>query len=220
MKTFAPTAQSAQRSPTAESNERRTAQAAQRQASAAFDHSPLAVAQRERLMSTFGSAAAGPVQMALDEEEPMQGRFEPMQRVEEEEPLQGKLEPAQPARAQPAATSGGGLPAPLQAGIQATAGADLSDVAVHANSAKPAQINALAYAQGADIHLAPGQEQHLPHEAWHVVQQRQGRVKATTQLAGVAVNDSQALETEADVMGARAAAAGQRALSAGGGAGS
>ena len=30
--------------------------------------------------------------------------------------------------------------------------------------------DALAYAQGSDIHLAPGQEQHLPHEAWHVVQ--------------------------------------------------
>jgi hypothetical protein len=27
----------------------------------------------------------------------------------------------------------------------------------------------------------PGQEQHLPHEAWHVVQQKQGRVKPTGQ---------------------------------------
>ena len=28
-----------------------------------------------------------------------------------------------------------------------------------------------------DIHLGPGQEKHLPHEAWHVVQQKQGQSK-------------------------------------------
>ncbi|MEL6127089.1 MAG: DUF4157 domain-containing protein, partial [Pseudomonadota bacterium] len=38
----------------------------------------------------------------------------------------------------------------------------------------------MAYAQGSNIHLGPGQDQHLPHEAWHVVQQRQGRVPTTT----------------------------------------
>ena len=59
-----------------------------------------------------------------------------------------------------------------------------------------------------DIHLGPGQERHLPHEAWHVVQQKQGRVAATAQLKGAAVNDSPALEAEADAMGARALAAG------------
>ncbi|GLQ87799.1 hypothetical protein GCM10007898_13670 [Dyella flagellata] len=81
---------------------------------------------------------------------------------------------------------------------------DMGDVVVHRNSTKPAQLNALAYAQGNDIHLGSGQEQHLPHEAWHVVQQRKGLVKATAQLAGVAVNDNPGLEREADVMGARA----------------
>ena len=50
-----------------------------------------------------------------------------------------------------------------------------------------------------------GQERHLPHEAWHVVQQAQGRVKPTMQLQdGVPVNDDQGLEHEADAMGARA----------------
>ncbi|MEM7041075.1 MAG: DUF4157 domain-containing protein [Bacteroidota bacterium] len=34
-----------------------------------------------------------------------------------------------------------------------------------------------AYDQGTDIHIGPGQEKHLPHEAWHVVQQKQGRVR-------------------------------------------
>jgi hypothetical protein len=63
----------------------------------------------------------------------------------------------------------------------------------------------LAYAQGTDIHLGPGQEKHLPHEAWHVVQQKQGRVKPTMQLKGkVNINDDAGLEKEADVMGAEA----------------
>ncbi len=101
----------------------------------------------------------------------------------------------------------GGLPASLRAGVEALSGMDLSDVRVHRHSGHPAQLNALAYAQGSDIHLGAGQDQHLPHEAWHVVQQRQGRVRPTTQLAGVDVNDDDALEHEADVMGDRAAKA-------------
>ncbi|RUL77495.1 DUF4157 domain-containing protein [Dyella choica] len=101
-----------------------------------------------------------------------------------------------------------GLPKPLRTGIESLSGMDMSDVQVHRNSGKPAQLNALAYAQGKDIHLGPGQERHLPHEAWHVVQQRQGRVKETVQTAGVGVNDDVGLEREADVMGARALAGG------------
>lgn len=99
----------------------------------------------------------------------------------------------------------GGLPAQLRAGLEAMSGQDLGDVRVHYGSSKPAQLEAHAYAQGRDIHLAPGQEQHLPHEAWHVVQQAQGRVKPTTTMGGgVPVNDHGSLEREADVMGARA----------------
>jgi Domain of unknown function (DUF4157) len=99
----------------------------------------------------------------------------------------------------------GGLPSHLQTGIEALSGIAMNDVKVHYNSAKPAQLQALAYAQGSDIHLAPGQEQHLPHEAWHVVQQKQGRVKPTMQMKeGVAINDDNGLEREADVMGAKA----------------
>jgi hypothetical protein len=80
----------------------------------------------------------------------------------------------------------------------------MDDVRVHYNSPKPAQLQALAYTQGTDIHVAPGQEKHLPHEAWHVVQQKQGRVQPTMQLQGVNVNDNEGLEREADVMGGRA----------------
>ncbi|MEO1270209.1 MAG: DUF4157 domain-containing protein [Myxococcota bacterium] len=80
----------------------------------------------------------------------------------------------------------------------------MDDVKVHYNSSKPAQMNALAYAQGTDIHLGPGQEQHLAHESWHVVQQKQGRVAPTKHFKSAPVNDSPVLETEADRMGARA----------------
>ena len=98
-----------------------------------------------------------------------------------------------------------GLPDALKAGVENLSGHSLDDVKVHYNSAKPAQLQAHAYAQGTDIHIAPGQEKHLPHEAWHVVQQKQGRVRPTMQLKGkVNVNDDAGLEKEADVMGREA----------------
>jgi hypothetical protein len=98
-----------------------------------------------------------------------------------------------------------GLPNQLKSGIENLSGHSMDDVKVHYNSSKPAQLNAHAYAQGTDIHVASGQEKHLPHEAWHVVQQKQGRVKPTMQLkAKVNINDDKSLEKEADMMGARA----------------
>ena len=74
-------------------------------------------------------------------------------------------------------------------------------------------LGALAYTQGTNIHFAPGQYQPdsrqgqelLGHELTHVVQQAQGRVQATGQAKGVAINSDPALEHEADVMGTRAA---------------
>lgn len=102
-----------------------------------------------------------------------------------------------------------GLPDQLKSGIENLSGYAMDDVRVHYNSSKPAQLNALAYAQGNEIHLGSGQERHLPHEVWHVVQQRQGRVQQTTQAKGVAINDSPQLEREADLMGARAVEAGR-----------
>ena len=98
-----------------------------------------------------------------------------------------------------------GLPDNLKTGMENLSGMSLDDVKVHRNSDKPAQLQAHAYAQGTDIHLGPGQEKHLSHEAWHVVQQKQGRVKPTMQMMGkVDVNDDTGLEKEADVMGAKA----------------
>ena len=99
-----------------------------------------------------------------------------------------------------------GMPDTLKTGLENYSGIDLSDIKVHYNSSKPAQLQALAYAQGIEIHIGPGQEKHLPHEGWHVVQQRQGRVMPTKQMkAGVYINDHKGLEHEATVMGSRAA---------------
>ena len=61
----------------------------------------------------------------------------------------------------------------------------MADVRVHTNAAQPRQIQAQAYAQGANAHIGTGQAQHLPHEMSHVVQQRQGRVQATNGAASV-----------------------------------
>lgn len=98
-----------------------------------------------------------------------------------------------------------GLPDNLKCGVENLSGYSLDNVRVHYNSSKPAAVQAYAYTQGTDIHIAPGQEKCLPHEAWHVTQQMSGRVSPTTSIGGVAVNDDAALEHEADVMGARAA---------------
>lgn len=98
-----------------------------------------------------------------------------------------------------------GLPDNLKSGIENLSGFAMDDVKVHYNSDKPAQLQAHAYAQGTNIHLASGQEKHLPHEAWHVVQQKQGRVRPTLQMKGnVNVNDDKGLEKEADLMGKKA----------------
>lgn len=96
-----------------------------------------------------------------------------------------------------------GLPDDLKAGVENLSGYSLDDVRVNYNSPKPAKLQALAYTQGTEIHVAPGQEEHLSHEAWHVVQQKQGRVKPTMQMKGVQINDDEGLEREADVMGGK-----------------
>lgn len=134
-----------------------------------------------------------------EEEEMIQGKFQTLQRMapeEEEEPLQGKFIQRK--------ANDTGLPDHLKSGIENLSGIAMDDVKVHFNSARPAPLQAHAFTQGADIHVAPGQEKHLAHEAWHVVQQKQGRVQPTMSLNGQQINDSPALEQEADHMGARA----------------
>lgn len=143
-----------------------------------------------------------PVQREEDEAELLQGKFEqPAQRLgdeEDDEFMQGKFETPEQKRNET------GMSDNLKAGIEDLSGFAMDDVRVHYNSPEPATVQALAYTQGTDIYVAPGQEQHLPHEAWHVAQQMAGRVEPTTEVSGLPVNDCIELEHEADVMGARA----------------
>jgi hypothetical protein len=97
-----------------------------------------------------------------------------------------------------------GLPDNLKSGVETLSGKSLDDVEVNYNSTEPAKYGAHAITQGNQIDVAPGQEQHLPHEAWHTAQQKQGRVKPTIEVKGAQVNDDPGLEKEADVMGAKA----------------
>ena len=165
-------------------------------------------------------ALAEPVQRLEDEDEMLQGKFEnpvqrekyeaellqgkcaqPAQRLgdeEDDELMQGKFETPEQKRNET------GMSDNLKAGIEDLSGFAMDDVRVHYNSPEPATVQALAYTQGTDIYVAPGQEQHLPHEAWHVAQQMAGRVEPTTEVSGLPVNDCIELEHEADVMGARA----------------
>lgn len=130
----------------------------------------------------------------------------PQRTVMEEDELQMK------SAAPPVQRKGEGMPEPVRAKMEQAFGTDFSDVRVHTGN-QAEQVGALAYAQGNDIHFAPGQyhpetskgQELLGHELAHIVQQKQGRVKPTTEVNGVAVNDDPSLEREADQWGTKAA---------------
>lgn len=150
-------------------------------------------------------ASAAPITQRMEDEEPLQSMAEePVQREQAEASATDPTPQDTPLSETPKPNNTG-LPDQLKTGIENLSGISMDHVKVHYNSDKPAQLQAHAYAQGSEIHVAPGQEQHLPHEAWHVVQQAQGRVKPTVQMkADVPVNNDVGSETEADLMGEKA----------------
>jgi outer membrane protein OmpA-like peptidoglycan-associated protein len=105
------------------------------------------------------------------------------------------------------------LPDPVQAKMESSFGTDFSNVSIHKDSSKAENLGAQAYAQGSEVHFAPGKydpssqsgQELIGHELTHVVQQRQGRVQPTTQRKGASINDSSSLEQEADHLGLKAA---------------
>ncbi|WP_430424695.1 DUF4157 domain-containing protein [Phenylobacterium sp.] len=107
---------------------------------------------------------------------------------------------------------GGGQPLPqaVLAKMEAAFGADFSGVRVHVGP-QASRIGAVAFTMGDDVYFAPGKfqpdspqgQQLIGHELAHVIQQRQGRVRARG--AGVAVVQDPALEAEADRLGNQAA---------------
>lgn len=104
----------------------------------------------------------------------------------------------------PAASDGMGLSPELKEKYETLSGYSFDDVKVHYNSSKPAKMQALAYTQGNQVYLMPGQERHLEHELGHVVQQKKGIVKPTGTIGGIPVNDDETLETEAGMYGEKA----------------
>ena len=94
-----------------------------------------------------------------------------------------------------------GIPDRLKAVVEHFSGLSLDEVRVHYNSDKPALVNAHAYAEGLNIYIGPGQETHLAHEVWHVVQQMKGKVKTNKTVNGTPVNDAPNLEKEAETKG-------------------
>jgi hypothetical protein len=128
--------------------------------------------------------------------------------------LQRKAGPSDDAAGATASDGAGGQPLPddVRGKMEQAFGADFSGVRVR-ESDEAAAVGALAFTRGSEITFAPGQldlhgqagQELLGHELAHVVQQAGGRVAATTQHKGVAVNDDASLEREADEAGARAA---------------
>ncbi|MBB6271204.1 hypothetical protein HDF26_001631 [Pedobacter cryoconitis] len=160
------------------------------------DNRPEAIAQRELQETINNSPRIQQLKAYQEMADSYTHKIKQGKEYIEEDPIHEKSGPIQKK------ANNTGIPDNLKAGIENLSGYDISDVKVHYNSGKPAQLNAHAYAQGTDIHIATGQEKHLPHEAWHVVQQKQGRVSATRQLKqDVLINENTGLEAEADQMG-------------------
>lgn len=91
-----------------------------------------------------------------------------------------------------------GIPTQMKLDYERSSGLSFNDVRVHYNSDRPARLGALAYTQGTQVFIGPGQEQHLPHELGHVIQQKLGLVRPTGTIAGMPLNDSVKLERAAD----------------------
>lgn len=133
--------------------------------------------------------------------------FQPFKNIQTKSKSSGNTPPIQKketGKSQNSPKNETGMSDTLKSGLENLSGKNLSGIRVHYNSSKPETIQAHAYTQGQDIHVAPGQEKFLPHEGWHVVQQMQGRVQPTVQKKNALINDDSSLEKEADVMGEKA----------------
>ncbi|HAS40128.1 MAG TPA: hypothetical protein DCS93_06590 [Microscillaceae bacterium] len=133
---------------------------------------------------------------------PIQAKQRPIQA--KQRPIQTKQRPLQRNKGGNN-SMGNANEAQIKANVSTLTGTDVTDAQVTYNSSKPMQLQAEATAQGNQVHLGPGKEQHLGHELTHVAQQKQGRVQPTIQANnGVGINNDPKLEKEADDIGAQA----------------
>jgi hypothetical protein len=106
--------------------------------------------------------------------------------------LQRKTIPTSPSN------NGNMLPSDVRGQFERRSGFSFTDVQIYYNSEEPAKMQAHAFTQGNRVHIGPNQEHCLEHELGHVVQQKKGIVKPTTQLNGIQINDDPQLEQEAN----------------------
>lgn len=114
--------------------------------------------------------------------------------------MEVKLQRQAPQKAQANKPNLTGIPTQMKLDFEQRSGLSFDDVRVHYNSDKPAQLQALAYTQGTQIYVGPGQERHLPHELGHVIQQKSGIVRPTTYFRGISVNSDPKYEKDADTI--------------------
>ena len=166
---------------------------------------PLKMLEEQKQAIEKGSQ---PLQMLLKEEEE-----KTTQKKEEEKELQAKKENNEVVSQTTKSGTKAKLPDEVQTKMEGAFGTSFADVNIHKDDNSATDMGALAYTQGKDVHFAPGQynpgtqkgQELIGHELTHVEQQKAGRVQPTKQGKGMAVNDSPALEHEADVMGKKAA---------------
>lgn len=92
-----------------------------------------------------------------------------------------------------------GIPAAMSERLEKSTGVSFEDVKVHYNSEKPEALGALAYTQGNQIFVGPGQERYLAHELGHVAQQKMGLVREGSMgKNGAKINTEERFERQAD----------------------
>lgn len=112
--------------------------------------------------------------------------------------MESKLQQQTPQEKKSSAPNLTGIPTQMKLDFERRSGLSFDDVRVHYNSEKPAQLQALAYAQDAHIYVAPGQEQYLGHELGHIVQQKYGMVFPTSYINGIPISTDTRLENMAE----------------------
>lgn len=91
-----------------------------------------------------------------------------------------------------------GIPDRMKQDFENRSGLSFDDVRIHYNSGRPARFQSLAYTQGTNVYIAPGQEKHLGHELGHVLQQKQGMVCPAIRYENALLNNDPYLENQAD----------------------
>lgn len=178
---------------------------------AAADKKKKPASMKEDVQMAADKKKKGPASMKEDVQLAADKKKKPASMKSAQLAADKKKKPAS-MKADTTSTAPNKMPEHVQQRMESSMNADFSNVNIHVGS-KASAVGALAYTQGNDIHFAQGKfnphtnsgQTLLGHELAHVVQQRAGRVKATTSVNGLPVNDDRSLEKEADVMGAKAA---------------